>query len=79
MGHPSHPEVLACGLPAPRAPEALPTPCPPCPQTAHRPPAASSVPHVGSTLGLPTQIFLFPWTKVVIGLKKEREKEKEMK
>ncbi|XP_039738720.1 histone-lysine N-methyltransferase 2B-like [Pteropus medius] len=42
--------------------------------TAHPPPLAPHV--VGSTLGLPTQIFLFPWTKVVIDLKKKKGKEK---
>ena len=78
MGRPfrRHPRVLAHSLPAPRA---LPTP-------AHSPPDGTpptlrlSCPScvVGSSWGLSTQIFLFPLTKFVIGLKKkERERERD--
>lgn len=75
MGHPSHPEVLACGLPAPEA-EALPPARLPADGTP--PPATSSVPHVGSTLGLPTQVFSLPLDKSCHWFKKrERERKRD--
>lgn len=80
MGRPSHrcPEVLACGLQPPEYPQLCP---PPRQRQTARPLSASPALHVGSTSGLSTQIFLFPLTKFVTGLKKKkkREKEKEMK
>ena len=84
-------EVVRWATPSAAVPKSWPTACQPperpkrCPPPAHSPTdgtpptlrlsCPSSV--VGSSLGLSTQIFLFPLTKFVIGFKKKKKKERE--